>query len=215
MGGNKIEDIANACNLEEVKAPDFWLFYVATFTPDYIEQRQVAQNGYTSETVRTFTGFADTHPYFCFGNPFYDYDGDGILDRVYRSYEPAPNGNEMIGAYLFFGNGNTVTLNRNIWGMFLHTELLDVTGDGNKDICFFEYDDNEKEPKYRLRVFENHNGNYILTKFPNKDFDYIEIINNNSGKSSFTCVEKDTAGNYDEYILSYENHTFSKYVLKE
>ena len=88
--------------------------------------------------MRTYTGYADVHPVYANGNAYKDYDKDGILDRIYRTYRVESDGEEVVQVYCFLGNGNTIVLDDNLWGDTFSTYCFDFNEDEIRDICFVQ-----------------------------------------------------------------------------
>ena len=73
--------------------------------------------------------------------------------------------------------------------------MADVTGDGNDDICFIQYNLTPAS-EYEVDVFEYINGNYIAMNTLDDKYESLEIVSDGSGKSVFRV---------DGYTLSYES----------
>lgn len=194
----------------DLKEPNFWQFYVCLVNKDELENRVLPSDRLTEEFVKEYTGFADKHPYFKDENPIEDYDGDEILDRVYREQEVIDETRSLTNVYLFLGNGNTVTLGKNLWGDFFKTEMIDVTGDDNKDILFVQYNKGV-HPQYGLSVFEYRNGNYVAAKLSQEKVSEYKVKKSRSGSIIECASLPDAEGNTEEYTYIYENGIWNKY----
>lgn len=194
----------------DMKEPKFWQFYVCLISNEELENRVLPSDRVSKEFVKEYTGFADKHPDFKDDNPIEDYDGDEILDRVYREYESIDENRAIANAYFFLGNGNTITLGKNLWGDYFKTEMVDVTGDGNKDILFVQYNKGVN-PQYGISIFEYRNGNYVVSKLPQTKVSQYEIKEGQSG-SIIDCTSlPDADGNTEHFTYIYENGTWNKY----
>ena len=187
-----------------LRKPECWPFYVGVASEETLKNR-ILEPDRTSKTFETeYSGYADLHPSFNDDNPITDLDGDGILDRIYREYTKNEAGNSMANVYCFLGNGNTITLAKNIWGNRFKTQMADVTGDGIADICFIQYKNNQVYESYGINIFEYKNGNYVSMKLPETKYDNIDIIKDSSGMSVLECTSKTESGQ-EKYILYYSN----------
>lgn len=180
-----INDAANGAS-----APSFWSFYIGVYT-DEIIANLIKEPDRTSETFKSdYTGFLDRHPDYIADNMRMDYDGDGILDRIYREHLEFDDGSSTNNAYLILGNGNCITLAKDMIGDATKTILTDVTADGSNDIVFIEYTNKFGNEKARLNVFENQSGNFVQVKIPENEAKSIEMtIAESDGQNIF--VSKD------------------------
>lgn len=83
-----------------------------------------------------YTGFVDVHPLLIettgeAGKD--DFDGDGLGDRLFQRYNEERDTQEV---YLFFGSGEILLLDADIWTMFYGVEAADLTGDGTNELLF-------------------------------------------------------------------------------
>ena len=184
-----LDYIEKSSDGEILEEPNCWEFYISPIDKEAMENRMLAPNRVDRDFKAKYSGFADRHPDYSEDNPFEDYDEDGILDRVYREYETLSENKGIVNAYLFFGDGNTVTLAKNIWGESFKTQMMDVTNDNNKDICFIQYNENAMGSEYGISIFEYKNGNYVAMKFPQKKYESLEIAKNADGRTVIKCVE--------------------------
>lgn len=171
-------DVEYNVNLQK---PDLWVFYMGVVTPEELAGRVLTPDRVSKDFEKAYTGFADEHPSFADDNPMCDLDGDGIVDRIYREAAKA-NDNAMVNVYCLLGNGNTITLGRNIWGDRFITQMADVTNDGSDDICFIQYSKEATGDKYGISVFTYKNGNYVSTRLPKSISDKISVVKNASGQ---------------------------------
>ena len=165
------KDIDNYINAEDtsyMEEPQYWQFYIGVVTDEMTESTM------RSEDAAQYTGFCDKSYYYAKDNPCEDYDGDGILDRVYREYVTSSSDKSSVNVYMMLGNGNTITLAKNIWGSDIKTFAEDVTGDGEADICFMQSEGDE----YEIMVYEYRNGNYGILRnesgFTKEDFETLK-----------------------------------------
>lgn len=112
------------------------------------------------------TGYLDVNPNYAEGNPRADYDGDGLLDRVYKKFDKV-TGNSCV--YLYFGNGTKLLLSDQIWGINYKTETADLTGDGVKEILFEQFSTSTKCPNLYLAVFTWQDGSFKRMDIPYYD----------------------------------------------
>ena len=118
-----------------------------------------------------YTGYLDENSYFAKDNPRKDYDGDGLLDRVYKEFQ------EDTGSNIFtleFGNGSKLQLSDMTLGMFFATEGVDLTGDGQNEIIFEQNGTGTGGDYVYLSIFTLDRGSYIRMNNP-----YEEIDQNN------------------------------------
>jgi hypothetical protein len=115
------------------------------------------------EGFYSYTGYLDIHPVFAKDNPKYDYDGDGLLDRVYKQYD-SDTGNNIF--YLRFGNGSELLLSDVTWGIFFKTETAELTGDGVNEILFEQFSTSTKCANLYVTVFTLRDGSYEPMDIP-------------------------------------------------
>ena len=183
--------------------PEYWQFYMSTSTQDELKERRLKPDRVNKEYTTNYTGYADVHFDFCNDNPLSDYDSDGILDRVYREYKELSNSKSIVNVYLFLGNGNNVSLGKNIWGEKFKTQMADVTGDGYKDICFIQYTDDVLTNEYSFSVYRYSSGNYIALKVPQTRFNSLKLVQRANGNYGFECTQTEDD---EPRILYYENN---------
>lgn len=83
--------------------------------------------GYLDECVQwtEYTDFVDC-----------DYDGDGLVDRVYREYYAEPDTGELCDYQIEFGNGEVILIEECWETGFPQIQHGDLTGDGRQEILF-------------------------------------------------------------------------------
>ena len=167
----------------EENAPSAFQFYLGVATEDILQTFMVTPEKVDGDFEEDYIGFTDKHPSFATENPRYDYDNDGILDRVYR---------EKNNAYLMLGNGTTLTLAKDIWGKDMRTESMDISGDGFNDICFVQYTDDDETKEYEPAYFEFKEGEYILSEFPDSRYRYYEAVDEADAGCFFNCKDNDS-----------------------
>ena len=122
-------------------------------------------------------------------NPRMDYDGDGILDRVYREHLLTSD-EYSNDAYLMLGNGKTITLAKDMWGHNMLTRAIDMSKDGINDICFVHYDENkEYEPVY----YEYSESEYVTCALPESRYKFFEIVSTDEGDAFFKCTDSNSS----------------------
>lgn len=183
----------------------FWQFYIGVISKDELKDRRLTPDRFSKEFTAQYSGYADMHPFFCDDNPLYDYDNDGVLDRIYREFEILDSSDSertIVNVYCFLGNGNTITLGRNIKSEYFKTQSVDVTGDDMNDIVFMQYDRTATGTEYSISVFKNINGNFILTRMPDMKYSSVKI-----GDNGFECtsINKDTEET-EKITVYYENN---------
>ncbi|MCR4787016.1 MAG: hypothetical protein K5888_00370 [Lachnospiraceae bacterium] len=176
----------------EEDAPSVFMFYLGVVTNDIMQTSMVTPEKVDGDFELDYTGFTDRHPSYAEDNPRMDYDGDGILDRVFRDHVIIPDGDVTTdddetsdSAYLMLGNGKTLVLAENMWGDRMQTKALDMTKDGINDISFVQYNDEEYGPVY----YEYVEGGYELCALPEEKYLYFEAIDNDEGDTFFKCVD--------------------------
>lgn len=115
------------------------------------------------ENLYTYTGYLDVHPYSAEDNPMYDYDGDGLVDRIYKQYDSI-SGNSTF--YLRFSNGSELILADTNLGIGYKTEVADITGDGVNEILFEQFSISTKCQNLHITVFTLRNGSYEPMDIP-------------------------------------------------
>ena len=120
-----------------------------------------------------YTGFVDLHPYQNQRlNPvtIKDYDGDGLNDRLFQRYNEGKNTHEV---YLFFGSGEMLRLDSNVYTMMYGADAVDLTGDGINELLFTHHiiaaDDNGTT---FFSIFTKTNGSWERMKLPGEGWTY-------------------------------------------
>ncbi|MCR4850712.1 MAG: hypothetical protein K5870_05565 [Lachnospiraceae bacterium] len=179
----------NEESLEE-NAPSVFMFYLGVVTEDIMATSMVTPEKVNGDFEADYTGFLDRHPSYAYDNPRMDYDGDGILDRVYREHLLITDEDYSDDAYLMLGNGRTLTLAKDMWGHKLLTRSIDMTKDGINDICFVQYDEDEEyEPCY----YEYSEGEYQLCALPESRYRFFDIVNTDDGDTFFKCTDSSSS----------------------
>lgn len=203
----KIQDYYDQIEKSEdhLKEPQFVQFYMANYTQEEYKERMLTPDRVSKEFVEQYSGYADVHPSFAENNPIRDYDGDGLLDRIYREYKSLGDGRSMVNLYCFLGNGNNITLARNAWGELFSTELADMTKDQKNDIIFMQYTKSPVQPEYGLSIFEYKNGNYVAMKLPENRFESVDIITDPHGNKKIQGILlSETDEKKESVVISYE-----------
>lgn len=184
------------------KEPSCWDFYIGVYTDEIINNLVRESNRISSTFKSDYTGFLDRHPDYMEDNLRIDYDGDGLLDRVYREHLVFEDGKFQNSAYLMFGNGECLTLCKDMAGDACKTILADLDFDGDADISFIDYSDKLGSERAYLYVFENKNGHYTPVTLPENEAKRIEmIVAESDGNNIFKFVvgeEEET-----EYYVRY------------
>lgn len=192
--------------------PDFWEFYISVLTSEDIDNRMLTPNRESKAFETEYDGFADLHPSFAENNPMTDYDGDGILDRVYRRYDGTSSENSVDAqAYLFLGNGNTVCLSKDLWGQRFETYSADITADGVKDIVFIQYNNEPDDSRHSVEVFQNQGGQYVSIYVSEDVYSEIEVVTEYDGQVVLKNIQDNEAGQ-TETILYYDGNSL---VIRE
>lgn len=211
MTFRKAESFYSGADESITEEPSYWQIYIGVVTAEMIANNQVDNDG-SEENTTLYTGFTDNNPYYSLENPMSDYDGDGILDRVYRECSVDEEGNVHVSAYLLLGNGKTVILSSNIWGSHFATDLIDFTSDGNKDICFKQYSDDECE----ISIFKYIDGDYIKMNIPLSKFDSVELFQDRNNINSISCVGSiDDTGVNKSFVMYYCDDTWKLKNVKD
>ena len=186
------------------KKPSFWSFYIGVCTDEIIANNILTPDRISQTFKNEYTGFLDRHPDYCDDNPRKDYDGDGLLDRVYREHIVSEDGSETNNAYLMFGNGNCLVLGKNLIGDSVKTILADLDFDGDEDISFIEYCDKPGKECARLSVYENKSGHFIPINLEKAEAKKIEmILAESDGNNIFWCVSND--GSDSSYFIRWKD----------
>ncbi|HKM00098.1 MAG TPA: SH3 domain-containing protein [Mobilitalea sp.] len=118
-----------------------------------------------------YTGYLDTHPTYGRNNRKLDYDGDGLLDRIYKVYD-SNNGHSF---YMYFGNGEKLLLSNRDWCISFKTEAADLTGDGVNEIIFIQGSPSTGPDNLYVYIYtSNENGKYEQVKMPYYENSYHE-----------------------------------------
>lgn len=200
MTYRKAEEYYRTDAPDAIIKPSCWSFYVGVVTDEIIQNNMITPDRNDPNFKTGYTGFLDRHPDYVGDNPRRDYDGDGILDRVYREHIVFEDGSETTNAYLMFGNGNCIVLAKDITGDSLKTISADVHLDDNPDISFIEYSNKPGEEMAKLYVFANKSGNFISEKLPVNEAKSIEmVVAESDGNNIFDLVREDDSEYYVRY----------------
>ena len=173
----------------EENAPAVFMFYLGVVTDDIMLTSMVTPEKVSGDFEQDYTGFLDKHPSYCVDNPRMDYDGDGILDRVYREHLLINDGTSN-DAYLMLGNGKTITLAKDMWGHKMQTRAIDMSKDGINDICFVQYDENKE---YGPVYYEYLESEYVSCALPEDRYKFFEIISTEDGDAFFKCTDSSSS----------------------
>lgn len=110
-----------------------------------------------------YTGYMDEHPQLVKNNPQYDYDGDGLMDRIYKEINK-DNGESSF--YVHFGNGNKLLLTDRQYGFFYSTYAADLTGDGRNEIIFEQFSSSTKADNLYFSIASYKDGAYEIMDIP-------------------------------------------------
>lgn len=186
--------------------PEFWEFYIGTISAEEMRSRVLPPDRVSKEFKSEYDGFADLHPSFNANNPIVDYDGDGILDRVYRDYHMSVNSEYTANAFLFLGNGKNLLLGSDLWGEDFKTEGADFTGNGSNDICFIQYTLGPKYDEYEISIFEYRDGEYVMANLPEGRYSSVTVGDGSGSKKTLRCLSlPDGNGDCEEVLLEYVN----------
>lgn len=186
------------------KAPSFWSFYIGVCTDEIIANNMLTPDRISQTFKNEYTGFLDRHPDYAEDNSRMDYDGDGLLDRIYREHIVTEDGVETNNAYLLFGNGNYLVLGKDLVGDSVKTILADLDFDGDEDISFIDYCDKPGKECARLSVFENKSGHFVSVNLPRNEAKWIEmIIAESDGNNIFKFIRDD--GTDTEYYVRWRD----------
>ena len=186
------------------KAPSFWTFYIGVVTDEIIANNMLTPDRISQTFKNEYTGFLDRHPDYVQDNNRRDYDGDGLLDRVYREHITSEDETVTNNAYLIFGNGNYLTLAKDLIGDSTKTILADLDFDGDDDISFIEYSNKPGQECARLHIFENKSGHFVPINLRRMEAKSIEMIQAESdGNNIFWCVSDD--GTDTSYFIRWKD----------
>ncbi|TCL55950.1 hypothetical protein EDD76_11387 [Kineothrix alysoides] len=125
---------------------------------------QAIDNG--SEEWATYTGYVE-------GFSERDLDGDGLTDKLYRTYEENKTEDEApyVASYeLHFGNGEKLLLNRSGDDYFFNVmvDSMDLTGDGQNEIIVVDTHEGSTNPAgaRELAVYTRKEDGYYRMKLP-------------------------------------------------
>ncbi|MDF2514141.1 MAG: peptidase BlaR1 [Herbinix sp.] len=151
------------------------------------------------EKVYDYSGYLDINPSFAEDNPEYDYDGDGLTDRIYKQFNDEEGTSSF---YIHFGNGNKLLLAEQNWGIFYKTEAVDMTGDGVKEILFEQFSISTKCQNLYLSIYTLKDGSYERMNIPyygepdsNGEVDgmlYLPLIMKKINDSSVSIYQPDS-----------------------
>lgn len=197
---------ANVNYNPSIEVPDYWQFYMGIITPEQLEDRVLSSDRLSKTFESEYTGYADIHPSFKDENPMTDMDGDGIQDRIYRKYTKSSDSTDESNVYCMFGDGNTITIGKNIWGNRFKTIMCDVTNDGVKDICFIQYSNEAANNKSAIEISVYKDGRYVHEDLPETEAESIDIITDSSGLNAIKM---------DNYTLTYSDGQWRKNTVNE
>ena len=161
---------------DDAKVPSCWDFYIGVYT-DEIIGNLIKDPNRTSYTFKSdYTGFLDRHPDYGDDNLRMDYDGDGLLDRIYREHLVFEDGSVKNSAYLMFGNGEYFELCQDMIGNDCQTILADLDFDGEAELSFIDFKDNPGDEHACLYVFKNQNGRFTAVNLPENEAKRIDMI---------------------------------------
>ena len=145
--------------------PSVWDFYIRNIPQQEFAERREKINPENHYAVRTYTGYADVLPVYANGNAYKDYDKDGILDRIYRTYRVESDGEEVVQVYCFLGNGNTIVLDDNLWGDTFSTYCFDFNEDEIRDICFVQQQNAQDGIRSGAAIYASNGETYGVLPF--------------------------------------------------
>lgn len=148
-----------------MEEPSVWDLYIRSIPQQEFEERRDRINPDDHYAVKTYTGYADIHPVYASGNAYKDYDKDEILDRIYRKYTVEENGKESVKVYCFFGSGNTMELDDDLWGDVFATQCLDFNEDQTRDICFVQHLNTQDGLQSRVTIYVASGDTYEILPF--------------------------------------------------
>jgi len=121
-----------------------------------------------------YTGFLDIHPRTNKNYPLnMDYDGDGLTDRVYQRYCEEEKRHE---AYLFFGSGEMLKLDHEVWG-FYRVYSVDFDGDGAVEIFYKHHVPGaDNDGTTYISFFEKDNGEWVRIEIYNEGKGYSGLL---------------------------------------
>ncbi len=82
---------------------------------------------------------------------------------VYKKHDST---SDISSFYLHFGNGTTLLLSDRQWGLFYHTEAVDLTGDGVREIIFEQFSMSTKCTNLFLTIHTLKSGGYEAMDIP-------------------------------------------------
>lgn len=140
-----------------------------TYYYDNKLQQFVLQNDKRSYVYRRipsafdYTGYMDEHPQLVKNNPKYDYDGDGLMDRIYKE-DNKDTGESSF--YVHFGNSNKLLLTDRQYGFLYSTYAADLTGDGVNEIIFEQFSTSTKSDNLYYSIASYKDGTYEIIDIP-------------------------------------------------
>ncbi len=130
---------------------------------DSMERQNIAGS---AEEWATYTGYMEDFPER-------DLDGDGLTDKLYRTYEENKTEDEspyVVGYELHFGNGEKLLLNKSgdIYFFNVLVDSMDLTGDGQNEILVVDTHEGSTNPpgSRELAVYTHKEDGYYRMKLP-------------------------------------------------
>lgn len=172
------------------------------------EKEKIVYSRYPS--ICTYSGYLDVHPETARDNPAYDYDGDGLLDRIYKEVDIYSGESSF---YIYFGNGNMLFLAGDRYCQFYRTKLADITGDGRDEIIFVQVvvGTGMNEEYYSIARYKD--GGYEIMDFPYymnykpKGKLYLQLVINKLNDNTLSVYQPDTGfkGNIITEVYTFDN----------
>ena len=75
------------------------------------------------------------------------------------------NGKESVKVYCFFGSGNTMELDDDLWGDVFATQCLDFNEDQTRDICFVQHLNTQDGLQSRVTIYVASGDTYEILPF--------------------------------------------------
>ncbi len=120
----------------------------------------------SAEEWVAYTGYVEDFPEK-------DLDGDGLKDKLYRTYEENKTEDEspyVVGYELHFGNGDKLLLNRSgdIYFFNVLVDSMDLTGDGKNEILVLDTHEGSTNPPgaREFAVYTRKEDGYYRMKLP-------------------------------------------------
>ena len=167
-----------------------------------------------------YSGYLDAFPWENTGDSpqfSYDYDGDGEIDRVYRSRTQY---DDYYQYQIEFANADILKIEEPIADVgYPQIDGVDLTGDGQNEIIFRVSYPTSTNPMAvgELAVFERNNNAYQLMKLPfeTEEDSYVQKFSVTYNKADGQAVEVSVAGTDFKQVIPIDDDLWNGYLYKD